>query len=726
MQTRALPVEYAEGEPSVRGTALILMRDSKLRRALAQFFQARRWQAAVGSDVGAALSRYESGASDVFLFEADLLGDRWLERATNLAAGQEKRRLVALLGATDEVPENVDLPSNLKTLRRPFNQAQFLAALGARQPAARREVSAERAKGTGGGLPLPRLPIRAKITLPYVLLAVILAAVSAFIVTQIVVDSVEERYTNQLIEAGRLANEWMVFEEDRLLKTARALARTEGMAQAIRVGDPEGLRRLALPVVVNSGDEAVEFISSDGTNLLSLRRPADAPLEQYETSSGSPLVNYAFVAASLRGEADDQGDKHAGLVEAGWGRYFYVAAPIYGLGEEPVGAVLVGTSARTLASGMRQATLAQITLYGGEGSSLDTTFLEPRPLTEGDLANLEELEDNSYTRNLTVANIEYREILGPWQVRGDQTLGTLGISLPQNFLIQANRITRYQIAGAAVFGLVLVVAVGFFISNRITEPLLQVVQASQEVSAGNLKIRIPTNGNDEVASLANTFNRMVVSLRRSRIELLDAYDSTLEGWSKALELRDNVTEGHTRRVAQISMELARALRVDPEEMTHLKRGAILHDIGKMGIPDGILRKPAPLSDDEWEIMRQHPVFADEMLSQIDYLEPALEVPRYHHEWWDGSGYPDGLKGEEIPLAARIFAVADVADALLSDRPYRRAWSLKETLEYLRQMRGKQFDPEIVDTFFNLVRRGEIKLMQSAEGGDGEPKRARRD
>jgi len=191
-------------------------------------------------------------------------------------------------------------------------------------------------------------------------------------------------------------------------------------------------------------------------------------------------------------------------------------------------------------------------------------------------------------------------------------------------------------------------------------------------------------------------------LQTSNAELTMAYDTTLAGWSKALDLRDRETEGHTQRVVETTIRLARAMNVPETELPNLRRGALLHDIGKMGIPDDILHKPGPLPAEEWEVMRQHPVYAQEMLSPISYLRPAMDIPYYHHEKWDGSGYPNGLKGEQIPLAARIFAVVDVFDALTSDRPYRLAWPREKAIEYIREQAGKHFDPAVVEAFLKIV------------------------
>jgi PAS domain S-box-containing protein len=192
------------------------------------------------------------------------------------------------------------------------------------------------------------------------------------------------------------------------------------------------------------------------------------------------------------------------------------------------------------------------------------------------------------------------------------------------------------------------------------------------------------------------------NLQLSNTELTLAYDKTIEGWSRALDLRDKETEGHTRRVTETSIKLAIQMGIPRSELVHIHRGAMLHDIGKVAIPDGILLKPGPLTDEEWAIMRRHPLIAMELLSPISHLTPALAIPRSHHERWDGAGYPDGLAGENIPLAARIFAVVDVYDALTSDRPYRSAWSPTEAVDYIRGESGRHFDPRVISAFLEMV------------------------
>ena len=192
------------------------------------------------------------------------------------------------------------------------------------------------------------------------------------------------------------------------------------------------------------------------------------------------------------------------------------------------------------------------------------------------------------------------------------------------------------------------------------------------------------------------------SLQRSNIDLIMAYDATIEGWAHALDYRDKETEGHSRRVTEMTVGTAQVMGMSDAELVHIRRGALLHDIGKMGIPDNILLKPGDLTDEEMKIMRKHPLYAYELLSPVDFLRPALDIPYCHHERWDGTGYPRGLKGDQIPLSARIFAVVDVWDALCSDRPYRPSWPKEKAREHIRQQTGKHFDPRVADLFLKTV------------------------
>ncbi len=215
------------------------------------------------------------------------------------------------------------------------------------------------------------------------------------------------------------------------------------------------------------------------------------------------------------------------------------------------------------------------------------------------------------------------------------------------------------------------------------------------------------------AAIALSNAKLFEDLERSNIELRLAYDTTIEGWSRALDLKDEETEGHSRRVTELAVQLAARLGLKGEELVHVRRGALLHDIGKMGVPDKILLKPGKLDPDEWEVMKRHTTLAYELLNGIRFLRPALAIPHSHHERWDGTGYPLGLKGRDIPIAARLFAVVDVYDALTSDRPYRQAWPQERALTYVKEQSGTHFDPGVVQVFLEML---EERRSERSGGG----------
>ena len=203
------------------------------------------------------------------------------------------------------------------------------------------------------------------------------------------------------------------------------------------------------------------------------------------------------------------------------------------------------------------------------------------------------------------------------------------------------------------------------------------------------------------AAIAIDNTTLFEDLQRSNADIIQAYDDTIEGWSRALDMRDKETEGHCRRVTDMTVMVARAMNIPKEHLIHIRRGALLHDIGKVGIPDNILQKPGPLTEEEWVIMRKHPVNAYELLSPVAYLRPAMDIPYCHHEKWDGTGYPRGLKGEQIPIAARIFAVVDIFEALYSIRVYKPAWPKERVLSHIRSLAGTHLDPKVVDVFLEM-------------------------
>lgn len=556
-----------------------------------------------------------------------------------------------------------------------------------------------------------RVPIRAKLTLPYLILSLILAVAAAYLITNLVVENVEERFNKQLFEAGKISSELVVNHETQLLESLRLLANVKGASAAILANDPNTLRSLALGIVVNSQVEAAEFLDLNGNHLLSLHHRTGGNVEDYEYSTGgqTQYSNLAIVQKVLAQKSDRKGDKFADLVSTDNGNYLYISGPVYDTQGNPTGVVLVGESLARMAQEMRAKTFAQITFYDASGAVINSTLPFPQRLIPEAATQVVSFKDtSSLKRNLSnqrdfeTSGLSFAEILGSFEVRRNHELGVLGVALSRNALVQTSNASRLQIFMLVATANFLIILVGVNLANQITRPLLRLVSASVRVTEGDLSVKVPPQSNDEISVLTESFNAMVASMSQSQTELIKTYDDTLEGWAKALELKDKETEGHSERVTSLTVRLAEALGIQGEALVNIRRGALLHDIGKMGTPDAILHKEGPLTEEERLVIQKHPQDAYTMLNQIGYLQPALEIPYCHHEKWNGTGYPRGLSGEEIPISARIFSIVDVWDALTSDRPYRRALPQAEVFQYLRDKSGQHFDPQVVEVFIRIV------------------------
>jgi len=546
------------------------------------------------------------------------------------------------------------------------------------------------------------IPILAQITLPYIILAILVAAGGTYIVTRVIFDSVQERFTNQLIETGLLADEAIVREEQELLEALRLVSHIQGVDGAVEGNDRQTLQQLILPVAYNSNLEAVVLLDQVGKKVLALAlNETNQNYEPMQTTIS--FSKAAFVANVLQGQVDELGDKFGGFFLTEIGETFFVAGPIQTVDGRFVGVALVGRSASGLAQLLRQETLAQVTFYSLDGQPLSSTLSEGQTIeAERVQEALARQEEGSLLRSFQDSGIEYNELLAPLEVRAGEDIGLMGVALPTNFLVQTSQVTRTNTLLLMAVALILVVVVGMLVAGRITRPIQDLKEAAIKVAGGNLQIQVPRARHDEVGVLTQSFNSMVSSLSKSKKDLLDTYDRTIEGWSRAVDLRDHVTEGHSRRVADLSVALASAMGMKGVQLEHLRRGALLHDVGKIAIPDHILLKKGKLTAKETKQMQQHPIYAKEFMEQIDFLKPAMDIPHFHHEKWDGSGYPTGLKGKKIPLPARIFAVVDVWDALTSDRPYRKAMGVNETMEYIDSESNHHFDPEVVEAFKKLI------------------------
>ncbi len=556
----------------------------------------------------------------------------------------------------------------------------------------------------------PNTSIRAKITIPYLLLAVFTAIGIGIVSVRLVLDNVDKRFNDQLYETRTIASVQMEREEDRLLETLRVIANIRGIDQAILENDADELRDLIVGLVVNNQEEIVDILDMDGQLLLSMRHKFGGNIEEYDYLQGGPAIyaDWPFVSKVLSGDVDEQGNKFSGYIETEWGDFFYVSGPVFDDDHNQIGVVLVGKTLDTIAEEMRAKTLGQITLYAETGEILSSTFLEPRAIEKelsGEVLSFQDEENyrlNPPRREHDFEDLTYRELLGLWEARGGTTIGIMGVSLAQSALITATIPTRLGIVALISLSTFLIIIIGSRLAKIITIPIIELVGASKEVADGDLSVHVDPHTDDEIALLAENFNFMVTSLEKSQNDLHLAYDDTLHGWSLALELKDTETEGHTQRVTNMTVEFARAYGIPEGEIIHVRRGAILHDIGKMGVPDSILQKPDKLTEEEWEIMRRHPENAYHMLKDIEYLKPALDIPYCHHERWDGKGYPRGLEGDEIPIAARLFSIVDAWDALSSNRPYRKSLSAPSTRKTITAEKGTRYQPELVDFFIEFL------------------------
>jgi len=544
--------------------------------------------------------------------------------------------------------------------------------------------------------------IRTKLTIPYIILALLIAIVGGIIVTQVLLGSLEERFTNQMIETRKLASESMVREEDRMLGTLRLLSHIQGMTETIPLEGKQKILDLIYPISFNAGEDAVLVLDSHGKVLATILKSAETGIYLFPQISDD-LTKFPFVSKVLNQVVDAKGDKYSGLSFADWGNYFFVSGPVINQDGKLVGIILIGNNLISLMEKIREESLSQVTIYDINFTPISSTFTElpSRPLLDSSIL-LRNQDQQSLIRDISSSNIAYAELLGVWEARDGEDLGILGSALPKTFLIRSSNITKINITIVFVSAIIMAMLLGLFLSNLITRPILKLEQAASDVAKGNRDIRVSTKGGDEIADLAQSFNKMVSSLSRSEKDLISAYDKTIEGWSKALELRDEETQGHTQRVTELTIELARAMNIEEVSIINIRRGALLHDIGKIGIPDRILLKPGPLTKAERKMIEKHPVFAREMLKRIEFLHPAMEIPSFHHERWDGKGYPTGLVGKEIPIAARIFSVIDVWDALTSDRPYRKAMPYKKAFAIIINDSGTHFDPEVVTVFSKMI------------------------
>jgi class 3 adenylate cyclase/ActR/RegA family two-component response regulator len=503
---------------------VIVQTAAKDAAALAGFFSKRRDETWQTTQPAEALALAQRQKADLVIVDLHLPGSEWLSLLRLLRQELPATQVIVTNKYPDLSREVLARDQGVQIfLRQPFSRQWVDRALMRLTEAEPGEASPLPA-GRGGAPALPgvRFPVGLKIALPYIVLAIAFAAGMTYLTSRYVLDTLQERFTNQLVDVGTLSADWMVQEENRLLSTERVLANTQGLAQALAAGDAERLRQLALPVTVNDRQESVEILSADGTSLMSMRHQAGDAVEAYDFTRGDAAYrDWPFVQKVLQRQSDAAGDKYSGWVRAAWGDYFYVAGPVLNSDGKLDGMLLVGISLPTLVRNIRSATLAQVSLYDPLGNLLASTLppSEQNVAVPAGLAGqvVARQASDSLVRNFTIASAGYGEILGPWRARGNEPLGLIGSALTRNYFALPNTLTSVQAFILVASAFVIIIALGTVLANRITRPLTQMVRASNQVARGNLEVKVDTSGNDEVAVLAHAFNYMVTGLQEGFI-----------------------------------------------------------------------------------------------------------------------------------------------------------------------------------------------------------------
>jgi putative nucleotidyltransferase with HDIG domain len=539
--------------------------------------------------------------------------------------------------------------------------------------------------------PGPELPLRQQIIVPFLLLLVFVAVVGVGALTYQATSAGMAAFDQSLVRASLQANDGLATLEAGRLNDLRALAATPGLPVAVEAGDPE-LSALLAADKKSALDAHVVIRILDGQGRRVLSIPEDKAAASY---AALPAIRRV-----LTGTGDVRGDKFVAVVAESSGSFVYWAAPIRDTSQRVIGAVLLGVSIRTIATAVHPTDPGQLFFYGPTGQPLDAAVAGVGSLSGEVRQSI--TADHLMRVSATTRGHSYAVAVTDWTMRGEH-LGYLGVGLPADGVID-NVFTLRVILLLVFLGLaLLVLLVGGLLARRISQPLERLVRSMSMVAAGDLSHRAPDGPAGEIGYLTFSFNEMTASLEEKTRALETTSFASIEALARAIDARDPYTYGHSARVARLSFEIADEMGLARDQLAALGRASLLHDIGKIGVEDRVLRKPGPL--DEWEMaaMRAHPVIGYEMLKGLHFLESSLPGVRHHHERWDGTGYPDGLTADDIPLPVRILTVADALDALTSDRPYRTAMSLSAAVRTIEAGSGRQFDPAVIRALLSRSR-----------------------
>jgi putative nucleotidyltransferase with HDIG domain len=547
------------------------------------------------------------------------------------------------------------------------------------------------------------LPIRYKIIVPFTVLLVFVGVIGSAVATARLTDEAAAELNANLLHSSLLANQSVAQIEAARLADLRLATDTVGVPESLAAGDVAGLAALLTPIAVNIPTASVQLRVLDlGGREVFRIQSTGAGGAQVDVTEGSVFAAEPTVLKVLGTIA---GDRLLFLSSQGVQPVLYWVGAVRTSSGRIVGAVLVGQALAQVAAGIQDSAF-----YDLSGARLASALTSPPVVSDAVVKRLS--PQNTMPVNHTEGGHTYSALFSTWTMRGIQ-FGFLAVQLKADALVSAAAQLRLILTLVFTGAALLTLLVGTVTASLLTRPIDLLVRSMRTVSAGDLQHRARVASRDEIGYLARTFNEMTASLEEKTAALEETTFASMEALARTIDARDSSTFGHSARVAAISLEIADEMHLPIKDREALRRGALLHDIGKIGVEDKVLRKTGPLSAAEADDMREHPRIGHDMLKGLRFLQPSLPGVLYHHERWDGTGYPTGLRGSAIPLAVRILSVADVFDALTSDRPYRQGLSSDAVIAAIRAESGLQFDPDVVTAF--LARRPGIERVLRTMG-----------
>ena len=551
------------------------------------------------------------------------------------------------------------------------------------------------------------LPIRFKIIVPFAVLLVFVGIIGSGVATARLTDAATAAFDANLLHSSLLANQAVAQTEAARLADLRLATDTVGVPESLAAGNVANLTQLLLPIAANVTTASIQLrvLDLSGKEVLRIHGTRTGQ-PQVDVTEGSVFAAEPTIRQVLADEPDPvAGQRRVFLSNQSSQPVLYWVGAVRTTDNRIVGAVMLGQALAEIAAGIQDSAF-----YDLSGVRLATALTSPPVITDALRQRLS--PQNTVPVNHSDAGHSYGALLSTWTMRGTQ-FGFLAVQLNADALLSS--VTQLRLILTLVFtgAALLTLLVGTATASLLTRPIDQLVRSMRAVSGGNLQHRAHVASRDEIGYLAQTFNEMTASLEQKTAEVEETTFASMEALARAIDARDSSTFGHSARVAAISLEIADEMHLPVKEREALRRAALLHDIGKIGVEDKVLRKAGPLSEAEADDMREHPRIGHDMLKGLRFLQPSLPGVLHHHERWDGAGYPTGLKGTAIPLAVRILSVADVFDALTSDRPYRQGLSSDSVSAAIRAESGLQFDPDVVTAF--LARRRGIEQVLRTMG-----------